>query len=190
MKFLKSTPKQAFALAFNLYGHLEDRDPTIFFELMRAQGMSVAFRKDARHRFALNIANPTGHYNLDLAQLRYWHGESSIGASFENPRSEVFVCLFNRCREPNLLCTQTCMYDYSLFTPACTKDIIRRLGCLRTFDVMHCDIPWRDYFSGSNAVGPDKSGTLRCTYMLEVDTEPNYPACRALSERFCGVPTG
>lgn len=63
---------------------------------------------------------------------------SAFDFNVDNPRVEVFVCLFNRCHDPPALCTHECLLDRELFTPNCVTKIRDRLGWARTHDALFC----------------------------------------------------
>ncbi|CAK0849522.1 unnamed protein product [Prorocentrum cordatum] len=63
---------------------------------------------------------------------------SAFQYKFWNCSADMFVAIFNRCHDQPRLCTPECLYDRSLFTPACTQHIRERLGVFRTFDALQC----------------------------------------------------
>jgi len=71
--------------------------------------------------------------------------EGALGSAFfcnmSNPRIEMFVLLFTRCVEPPTLCTYECLYDNALFSREDSKEIVNRLGHIRTMDAIHCCRP-------------------------------------------------
>jgi hypothetical protein len=63
---------------------------------------------------------------------------SAFQYKFENCSADMFVAIFNRCHDQPRLCTMECLYDRSLFTPACHQYIREKLGVNRTFDALQC----------------------------------------------------
>lgn len=64
--------------------------------------------------------------------------KSAFQYKFENCSADMFVAIFNRCHDQPRLCTQECLYDRSLFSPACVQYIREKLGVIRTFDALQC----------------------------------------------------
>jgi len=64
---------------------------------------------------------------------------SAFQLDIDNPRLEVFTCLFSRCMQPEILCTTEILHDRHLFSFACWKELRHRLGYSRTLDCLHCD---------------------------------------------------
>jgi hypothetical protein len=66
---------------------------------------------------------------------------SAFQFRFAKCRVEAFVCLFNRCVDPPMLCNSECLMNTALFSPGCVYEMFERLGRIRTFDVLNCSSP-------------------------------------------------
>jgi len=55
-----------------------------------------------------------------------------------NGRTDMFICLFNRCTDQPRLISKEVLYNRDLMDDSDMKDIKRRLGRILTFDAMHC----------------------------------------------------
>jgi len=64
--------------------------------------------------------------------------KSAFQWKFQKCRVEAFVSLFNRCIEPQMLCTPDCLYKETLFGSDGVAEVCHRLGRIRTFDALHC----------------------------------------------------
>eukprot|EP00929_Paragymnodinium_shiwhaense_P006920 TRINITY_DN110874_c0_g1_i1.p1 TRINITY_DN110874_c0_g1~~TRINITY_DN110874_c0_g1_i1.p1 ORF type:complete len:1395 (+),score=337.86 TRINITY_DN110874_c0_g1_i1:258-4442(+) len=68
---------------------------------------------------------------------------SAFQTEIRNPRLEVFICLFNRCKDWPLLCSMECLNNWLMFSLEDAEEIRRRLGTARSFDALDCCRPWR-----------------------------------------------
>jgi hypothetical protein len=78
---------------------------------------------------------------MDALAGRPRERSSAFQFRFARCRVETFVCLFNRCVDPPLLCNSECLTDPSLFSPGCISEVCERLGRIRTFEVFDCSEP-------------------------------------------------
>jgi hypothetical protein len=107
---------------------------------------------------------------------------SAFQFKFWKYRVEAFISLFSRCCDPPMLCTPECLYNNDVFTADCVEEVCQRLGRIRTFDALNCNVPL-EQFSAAVAVSPNTRLARTLKFLKDVQEAENTGQHLDLLER-------